>query len=111
MCFANVAWLGLEEEVMADPSRCIQPSLLSLTGPHSFGPLPASALQASWPANLIGALRHPRVMTLTVAPEHFCDRKVIVKALICTCVRAWAHGRVLLELCCLTPCGLVCLML
>ena len=35
---------------------------------------------------LIGALRHPGVITLTVAPEHFYDLEVIVKTLRCVCV-------------------------
>ena len=31
--------------------------------------------------HLVDALRYPGVITPTVAPEHFCDHEVIVKAL------------------------------
>jgi hypothetical protein len=48
-------------------------------------------------------MRHPGVITPTVAPERFLDHEVIVKVLICACVRTWVHCRGLFELHRLTP--------
>jgi hypothetical protein len=53
---------------------------------------------------LIDALRYARVITPTVAPEHFCDYEVIVKALVRTYVMAQTRGRSLFRLRRSAPC-------
>jgi hypothetical protein len=49
-------------------------------------------------------------MNPTVAPEHFCDHEVIMKALISACIRVRAHAHGFFELSRSTLCGLVWLM-
>ena len=46
-------------------------------------------------------------MTPTVAPEHFYDHEVIVKALCCVDIECGFVGHGLFELSRSTPCGLV----
>jgi len=54
--------------------------------------------------HLIDALRYPGVITLIVAPEHFCDHEMIVKALVHACVAVQTRGCSLFRLHCSAPC-------
>ena len=71
---------------MADPGHSDWPSPLSLARPRSFG-LKLGFGIAGRPAYLlVNVLRHPGIITPTVAPEQFCDLKVIMKVLRCVFV-------------------------
>ena len=51
MCLSSAMWLRHEGGVVADPGLGVQPGLLGLTGPQSFGLSLAGVLRAAWPAN------------------------------------------------------------
>ena len=71
---------------MAAPGLSDWPSPLSLAKPQSFG-LKLGFSIAGHPAYLlVDVLRHPGIITPTVAPERFCDVEVIMKALRCVFV-------------------------
>jgi hypothetical protein len=55
----------VEGQVVADPSLGIGPVLLGLAGPRSFRPSPFDAFVGCLACLLVGALRHPGVMSLT----------------------------------------------
>ena len=76
------------EEVGDDPGLGGWPAPLGFRWASVVWALADCCIRGHLACYLISVLRHPRVMTPTVAPERFCDHEVIMKALMRVCIGA-----------------------
>ena len=92
------------EGVMDNPNLSAWPNLFGFCWASIIWAFVYCCIVSYTTHHLIDALRYPGVITLTVAPKHFCDHEMIVKALVCAYVTARTRGRSLFRLHCLAPC-------